>query len=247
MCVKFLSILHNELPSEPLSGFRERFMKLYSELKQFYASCLNIHFLRQIVSIPKMPENPPDFHSSIPNFNQHHETLQQANVVPVRPPSPVEIESETLIDISHGLDDLNVQEFQEHSQIDRMQSQIENLRSELSESKREQVVEVTKLLEHISSLDVFFFFFFFREARSSRALSSHLESSIRGPRQSAVTEALQLWGGAVRCTGFHDALSLGPRMLDSRWLDSARLLRASRKKKKKKKEFNKKKGNVLEL
>ena len=27
MCVKFLSILHNELPSEPLSGFRERFMK----------------------------------------------------------------------------------------------------------------------------------------------------------------------------------------------------------------------------
>jgi huntingtin interacting protein 1 len=27
MCVKFLSILHNELASEPLSGFRQRFMK----------------------------------------------------------------------------------------------------------------------------------------------------------------------------------------------------------------------------
>ena len=34
-----------------------------------------------------------------------------------------------------------------------MQSQIENLRSELSESKREQVVEVTKLLEHIAKLE----------------------------------------------------------------------------------------------
>ena len=48
MCVKFLLILHNELPSEPLAGFRSRFLKLYDELKQFYSQCLNIHFLRQV-------------------------------------------------------------------------------------------------------------------------------------------------------------------------------------------------------
>ena len=69
--------------------------------------------------------------------------LSRASFEPMisRPPSPVETETETLIDISNGLDDLNVQEFQEHSQIDRMQSQIESLRTELAESKREQVVE----------------------------------------------------------------------------------------------------------
>jgi hypothetical protein len=155
MCVKFLLILHNELPSEPLAGFRSRFLKLYTELKQFYSQCLNIHFLRQIVSIPKMPASPPDFHSTVPDINEHHKQLQQATVVEQRPPSPTEpeIETETLIDISSDLESLNVHEFQESGQLDQLRRQVEQLNFELSEAKREQIVEATKLLEHITNIE----------------------------------------------------------------------------------------------
>ena len=152
MCVKFLLILHNELPSEPLAGFRSRFLKLYDELKAFYSQCVTIHFLRQIVSIPKMPTSPPDFHSTVPDINEHHKTLQQATVVETRPPSP-EMEIESLIDISNDLESLNVTEFQESSQLDQLRRQVEQLNYELSEAKREQVVEATKLLEHITKIE----------------------------------------------------------------------------------------------
>ena len=62
-------ILFSNSTLEPLSGFRERFLKLYADLKTFYNGCLNIHYLRQLVSIPKMPDNPPDFHSTVPEEN----------------------------------------------------------------------------------------------------------------------------------------------------------------------------------
>jgi hypothetical protein len=59
LTVKFLSILHTQLPSEPLSGFRDRFLQIYRELKAFYAQCVNLQYIRQLVRVPLMPDNPP--------------------------------------------------------------------------------------------------------------------------------------------------------------------------------------------
>ena len=52
LCAKFLSILHTELPSEPLSGFRDRFLQIYKEMKIFFAQCANITYIRQLVRVP---------------------------------------------------------------------------------------------------------------------------------------------------------------------------------------------------
>ena len=68
-----------------------------------------------------MPASPPDFHSTVPDINEHHKQLQQATVVERRPPSPEpEIETETLIDITSDLESLNVHEFQESGQLDQL-------------------------------------------------------------------------------------------------------------------------------
>jgi len=65
-----------------------------------------------------MPDQPPDFHSTVPEINQHHETLQRANELETRPPSPEPETTETLIDVGsilnadHGFGELNADEFQ---------------------------------------------------------------------------------------------------------------------------------------
>ena len=48
-CVKFLSLLHSQLPSEPLAGFRTRFLHIYNDLKTFYEQCVTILYIRQLI------------------------------------------------------------------------------------------------------------------------------------------------------------------------------------------------------
>ena len=155
MCVKYLDILHQELPSEPLAGFRERFIELYRQLKHFYQGCLGVHFLRHVTSIPQMPDTQPNFESSVPEANQAHTTLQPANEPPVEQPEPplAETPVASLIDISNGLDALDVGEFHQHSRVEQLQMEMAQLRMELEESQQEKQLEVTKLLEHISKME----------------------------------------------------------------------------------------------
>ena len=91
-------------------------------------------FFEKIISYQKVPE-----------INQHHTQLQPANEPEVQP----EPEIESLIDISNGLDSLDVNEFHEHSQVEQLQMELAQMRMELEETQQEKQLEVTKLLGKI--------------------------------------------------------------------------------------------------
>ena len=97
-------------------------------------------FFEKIISYQKVPE-----------INQHHTQLQPANEPEVQP----EPEIESLIDISNGLDSLDVNEFHEHSQVEQLQMELAQMRMELEETQQEKQLEVTKLLGKIFKIPKF--------------------------------------------------------------------------------------------
>lgn len=59
--VKLLFKLHSMLPPDTLSGHRERFLKQFKLLKKFYQTADNMQYFKNLITIPSMPDNPPNF------------------------------------------------------------------------------------------------------------------------------------------------------------------------------------------
>lgn len=59
--VKMLFKLYSSLPPDVLTGHRDRFNTLFKGLKQFYYSSTNLQYFKYLVSIPTLPEGPPNF------------------------------------------------------------------------------------------------------------------------------------------------------------------------------------------
>lgn len=60
-CVKILFKLHSALPADTLEGHRERFSKQFRELKNFYTTVKHMQYFKHLITIPSLPENPPNF------------------------------------------------------------------------------------------------------------------------------------------------------------------------------------------
>ncbi|XP_078049059.1 huntingtin interacting protein 1 [Augochlora pura] len=60
-CVKILFKLHNTLPADTLAGHRDRFSKQFQELKKFYNTVKQRQYFKALITIPSLPENPPNF------------------------------------------------------------------------------------------------------------------------------------------------------------------------------------------
>ncbi|XP_026668374.1 huntingtin-interacting protein 1 isoform X2 [Ceratina calcarata] len=60
-CVKILFKLHGALPADTLTGHRDRFSKQFQELKKFYNTVKQRQYFKQLITIPALPENPPNF------------------------------------------------------------------------------------------------------------------------------------------------------------------------------------------
>lgn len=54
--VKILFKLHSALPPDTLSGHRERFLKQFEELKLFYQNSSTLHYFKNLITIPSLPE-----------------------------------------------------------------------------------------------------------------------------------------------------------------------------------------------
>ncbi|XP_065344232.1 huntingtin-interacting protein 1 isoform X3 [Cloeon dipterum] len=55
-CVKMLFKLHASLPADVVSGHRERFLKIFGELKQFYINASNLQYFKNLIQIPLLPD-----------------------------------------------------------------------------------------------------------------------------------------------------------------------------------------------
>ncbi|GAB1867434.1 HIP1 protein [Camponotus japonicus] len=60
-CVKILFKLHGALPADTLAGHRDRFSKQFHELKSFYNTIKHMQYFKHLITIPSLPENPPNF------------------------------------------------------------------------------------------------------------------------------------------------------------------------------------------
>ena len=59
--VKFLYRLHSECPPDSLQDHRQRFNRMFHKLKAFYARAAKLHYFRNLVQIPTLPDEPPNF------------------------------------------------------------------------------------------------------------------------------------------------------------------------------------------
>ncbi|XP_057322825.1 huntingtin-interacting protein 1 isoform X2 [Microplitis mediator] len=60
-CVKILFKLHGALPADTLKGHRDRFSKQFHDLKTFYNTIKHMQYFKHLITIPGLPENPPNF------------------------------------------------------------------------------------------------------------------------------------------------------------------------------------------
>lgn len=55
-CVKILFKLHASLPPDLLSGHRQRFLKQFNELRQFYLTASTLQYFKTLIQIPLLPD-----------------------------------------------------------------------------------------------------------------------------------------------------------------------------------------------
>ncbi|UJR22821.1 hypothetical protein I4U23_025851 [Adineta vaga] len=89
--VKVLFKLHESLSSDALQGHRLKLSDQFRRLKRFYSQASTLQYFRNLIKVPILPENPPNF-----NVKDAMKTYQ----------SPVLIVNTPAADLSQGMDDL---------------------------------------------------------------------------------------------------------------------------------------------
>ncbi|XP_077535444.1 huntingtin-interacting protein 1-like [Haemaphysalis longicornis] len=170
--VKVLFKLHAALPADTLSGHRERFLKQFKLLQQFYLNSVNLQYFKHLIQVPLLPENPPNFliasdlssHVSpvvvLPPQNEtpENETVDATLVdtsVPPQPPPP----SEKLQQMFGAggdraeLEDSTSDEAEKDRLIARLLRENSELRLELQRVQVEDQRYIDDLKRHIMALE----------------------------------------------------------------------------------------------
>ncbi|XP_074036386.1 huntingtin interacting protein 1 isoform X2 [Leptinotarsa decemlineata] len=159
-CVKIMFKLHMTLPPDTLSGHRERFLKQFSALKKFYESTNNLQYFKDLIAIPPLPENPPNF-LIMGDFRTY---VTQEVVVPQEPDhEEVPIVEGSLIDTTdeglmenHNSSDTSIN-LAAHQEIinerEFLRAQCEKLRHEVNALMAKNEEDVSKLHNKIMHLE----------------------------------------------------------------------------------------------
>lgn len=159
-CVKIMFKLHMALPPDILVGHRDRFLKQFKALKKFYESTSNLHYFRDLIAIPPLPENPPNF-LIMGDFRTY---VTQEVVVPQEPEHDEEPVNEgSLIDTTddsmenHNSPNNVSMTTAAHQEIinerEFLRSQCEKLRHEVNALMAKNERDVAKLQDKISHLE----------------------------------------------------------------------------------------------
>ncbi|KAL4223742.1 histidine permease [Mactra antiquata] len=173
--VKSLFKLHSSLPPDTLSGHRDRFLGQYKKLKEFYYQSSNLQYFKNLVQVPVLPEEPPNFLIQS-DFTKH---VKPVAVVPNEPepepdrdsitPEP-EVVVADLIDTSVPPEDRFDATFGNRQEsfnfnggppevderdllIERLTREIQMLKAELERVKTEDQRVISTLKDEISKLE----------------------------------------------------------------------------------------------
>lgn len=92
--VRIMFKLHGNLPNDVLQGHRDRFRAIFTQLKSFYGQSRNLQYFVNLITVPKLPENAPNFGSQV-DFGSY-----TAPVVVVPEPEPEPELVANLVDMS---------------------------------------------------------------------------------------------------------------------------------------------------
>ncbi|XP_064620055.1 huntingtin-interacting protein 1-like isoform X2 [Lineus longissimus] len=179
--VKLLFKLHASLPADTLAGHRDRFGQQFKSLKNFYYSSRNLQYFKNLLCVPSVPDNPPNF--LVASELHRHERLEV--VVPEAQPDP-EPEVDSLIDTAEppqppipdrfdsvfggNMGNFNFTEKdpkleEKDKLIEQLHREIERLKREINRMREDHMVTVQALREQIMNLET--------ELESVKKLAQH--------------------------------------------------------------------------
>ncbi|PNF18448.1 hypothetical protein B7P43_G09027, partial [Cryptotermes secundus] len=167
-CVKILFKLHASLPPDTLAGHRERFLKQFQDLRQFYLNASTMQYFRNLIQIPLLPETPPNFlvQSDLrsyvtpvvilpPEDTVHHndsDNVVDGNLVDTSDANSL---TGDLVDLNHRNGSVSPDVLAERdSLIEHLQQEIAHLRKEIQRLIHEHQRIVDQLNEKIGELQV---------------------------------------------------------------------------------------------
>ncbi|CAG9102883.1 unnamed protein product [Plutella xylostella] len=163
--VRILFRLHASLPADTLSGHRERFGQQFKKLSSFYKHASSLQYYRNLLSLPVLPSNPPNF------LLQSDFGTYVAPVVSIPEPSPEEQDViGSLIDTSDTMSQMSspdqVDTFERPSPspqpdpvlerdrlIDHLQGELRRMRSEVQQLMQERNSAAAAMRDHCSRLE----------------------------------------------------------------------------------------------
>ncbi|XP_055601254.1 huntingtin-interacting protein 1 isoform X8 [Uranotaenia lowii] len=158
--VRIMFKLHANLPSDLLTGHRERFRTIFHQLKSFYNQSRNLQYFVNLITVPKLPDVQPNFEqqSDLGNY--------QAPVVIMPNSDPIDdtesVISESLIDTTEAappIPDLpqnHVQQQQNHlqQQAHHQVLELERLLRERDDLIRQLQMEIERSTNYVKSLTI---------------------------------------------------------------------------------------------
>lgn len=133
LCVRVMFHLHDGLPHDVLTGHRNRFSEIFNKLKAFYENVRPLQYFSDVIQLPHLPENAPNFYSEVDLGNYTAPVM----VLPQEP------EPESLVDLANAGDNISQNNSNENA-IDEREIIIRQLTDELTEKQM--------ALEHYSNL-----------------------------------------------------------------------------------------------
>ncbi|XP_055701906.1 huntingtin-interacting protein 1 isoform X2 [Phlebotomus papatasi] len=95
--VRIMFKLHSNLPSELLTGHRERFRTAFNQLAKFYDESRSLQYFVSLITVPQLPPHAPNFSSQV-DFGEYQAPVV---VIPNSEPEPeVEEFVDNLVDMS---------------------------------------------------------------------------------------------------------------------------------------------------
>lgn len=171
--VRILFRLHSCLPSDTLTGHRDRFYNQYRSLKQFYFNTQNLQYFKNLIRVPTLPDSPPDFLRAS-DLNSH---VKPMAVLPEVEPEPVEQDMQSECDHPEAMTDLLVdtslassssqeesfaqngnsaqpKEDEKDLLIKQLMWEVNQLRRELSRMKAEDQMVIESLHNRVKELEM---------------------------------------------------------------------------------------------
>uniref|UniRef100_A0A1Q3FKY2 Putative actin-binding protein n=1 Tax=Culex tarsalis TaxID=7177 RepID=A0A1Q3FKY2_CULTA len=157
--VRIMFKLHANLPSDLLTGHRERFRTLFHQLKSFYNQSRNLQYFVNLITVPKLPDAQPNFEQQSDLGNYQAPVI----VMPDSDPADNDVESvvsDSLIDTTEAAPPIPELPHHHHQQSAAPSAQtpqileLERILRERDDLIRHLQMEIERLSNYVKSLTI---------------------------------------------------------------------------------------------